>query len=608
MTRGGRRASIALLLCCAAGASTELLAQSAPRPLSTGLRPGYQPVSLADEPASSGARMHVAVVGSVAAPATYLFSAPTTAARVLQAAGGLTADAGDNLLIVRQGRIHGPILLDSSDKELRAAGPLMDGDVLVFKARRGVRTALYQTLEPGAVGRRGVENAMTERATHVACIGLAPYPVVLPLPPGRATEQALLLELLRLTPQLAERSVRRVTDGSYTQDDGSLQDGTVLWFDPQLTATRALRPVEPLPLPRTSLVDEPAVPQPAVAPVPVTSADSPAPGAIASVPVEPPIRVAANGQLLAEPLPGFPFVVRDPAPTVFSPADSASGFVGAPVLRGGAPIDVTEAAAAVSSGVRSTPSRSLLTSAEFRSVSAATTPSTPPAGIRAPTVVQIPDATAAATLEGDAPIADRPFSALESPVDFSILGGVLLAAACCLGASYLWSREERRRSSNLAAPGKLTVPTQPVAALTPRAVPSPLQQLLDNALPVIEEPAALERLARMHGPVVGQRRLMIDAPHAQVAPPHFALSRAAVHQQRQQRYERHLAAASAVPTPAAVSPAASPSPSPSSQATFRYDVVQPEPSAPSTSAKGTRGVTQQGELLTRVLDSLRGEA
>jgi hypothetical protein len=589
---GRRRTVRTALLFCALVAPSVAAGQTA-RP--SGVRAEYQPVRMMAVPPAENASespMHIAIVGSVASPATYILEGSATAADALAAAGGLLGDASDNLIVVRQGRILGPVLFDPLDKSLASVGRVLDGDVLVFRPRRGVRTAHFRAIEGEGRPAAGVENAAVERPVHVACVGLAEYPVVLPLPASRASERVLLLELLGLDAVSAERDVRRIADGAFGSDAGALHDGAVLHFAAAIAHSGRLRPVEPFPLPRDARD---------------TAGESAADAAtdMAAIFTPPaPQRPAGSRSLLTEPLPGFPFLVRDDssAPAALPAFNAGTGaapppagtFRAAEVSRGAQPVDVTPASPAQQPPT--VPSRSLLTSADYQT-EVRSTAAEAPAGIRVPPAIPAPaSARPIAALEGTPAPSSPPASgrsALERPVDLSLIGAVLAAALACLAASYIWAREERRR---VAGTSPAVVPAAP-----PASAGVALADLLENALPVLEEPAQIDQPRRLFGPLVGQKRLMIDAPHGQVAAPHFAVAPPPNELRQKRRMERVLSVAAGRrgSTVSDTSGAAM------DAAGFRYDVVEPE--SPRRSAPAAERSAPPGELLSRVLGTLHGE-
>jgi len=68
---------------------------------------------------------------------------------------------------------------------------------------------------------------------------------------------------------------------------------------------------------------------------------------------------------------------------------------------------------------------------------------------------------------------------------------------------------------------------QSEAAGEPQVVdvaPSPLDDLIANRVPIIEEPTSLDLIAKYHGKSIGGRKLIFNGPHAGVPAPHAAFS------------------------------------------------------------------------------------
>ena len=104
------------------------------------------------------------------------------------------------------------------------------------------------------------------------------------------------------------------------------------------------------------------------------------------------------------------------------------------------------------------------------------------------------------------------------------LGTGILAAICLLGAIG-WAHLERRRRRRAKRP-----PVLPAAGLTtgraadaapPTAAQTPLDELINNAMPLIEEETVLPDDLKFHGQLVGHRYLLHSEPHA-LRGPHFA--------------------------------------------------------------------------------------
>jgi hypothetical protein len=100
------------------------------------------------------------------------------------------------------------------------------------------------------------------------------------------------------------------------------------------------------------------------------------------------------------------------------------------------------------------------------------------------------------------------------PVGITVLATVLV----CFAASLLWSR----LGDSTGLPGKaLGDGTEPSTFCAPPQRSGTLQRLINNALPIIEEPTLLPERADFHGEAVGRRRMRIDAEQ-NLSGPHFA--------------------------------------------------------------------------------------
>lgn len=639
MTRLHRDVSL-LCLGCALAAVTAAWGQSVSPPAEMTPREPVRPMPTAAPPAAERtATIHVALVGAVSAPATYRLSRPLTYSELIDAAGGPTVDASPSVLLIRQGRLH-PLLYQPG---AAAAGGdefarLREGDVVVLRPQPGVRRAHYETIAAANGYPRapqGVRNAHRDIFVHVACIGLAPQPVVLPLNPHQASQHILLREMLGMSDDAIREGTRILTDGGRFLNDGSLQDGAVILFDRRRLPPTAIRPVERFPEPRdlpardsvpsepegtgTSGVRPMARP-PQLAAVDQTAAPfTPPPGnagptapAISSPPTVP-----AQGHLLNQPLriPGLPFEHDESAASVgVGTSSPASGGVGNPSSTssldsrpGGAgseaarPIDLTSRRAEAGGTVAAAgPVRHRLgPSPSDRSgirPAAAAPPVTTPADRLGTIGEEGPQEGDEATAEGAAQSALRAIG--------WIVIGTLVTVGLCLFATWLWVRERRRQGLANAAPA--TAPGTPLPP--PPRFHCGLQELVAQRLPLVEEPTLPEPGVRLYGPLVGHRRLYLDPPHASGPAPHFAAAAVGVRPPSAERISKHIRAVRRVREKVGAAPTASVSAA--SVRTPSYDVVQPDsetvpPSAEaSTSRRG--GASGEGEdRLARALRSLR---
>jgi hypothetical protein len=102
---------------------------------------------------------------------------------------------------------------------------------------------------------------------------------------------------------------------------------------------------------------------------------------------------------------------------------------------------------------------------------------------------------------------------------------VLATAVFCFVASLLWSRLDD--STGLPRPiAKSADVSAGIGSLS--AHRTALDRLINNALPIIEEPTPLPEGATYHGESVGRRRLRIDAEQT-LTGPHFGASQQISH-------------------------------------------------------------------------------
>ncbi len=105
-------------------------------------------------------------------------------------------------------------------------------------------------------------------------------------------------------------------------------------------------------------------------------------------------------------------------------------------------------------------------------------------------------------------------AALDTP---TIVIGVLALAALCFAVSIAWTRIDRTAETLEEPPHEGRVET--AHAPSHRQV---LERLINNELPMIEEPAQLPDRMDYHGEELGRRRLMLDDPH-ELMGPHFVV-------------------------------------------------------------------------------------
>lgn len=644
MTRLQRDVSL-LILGCALAAVTAAWGQSVSPPAEMTPREPVRPVPPPTPPeAERTASIHVALVGAVNAPATYRLSRPLTYSELIDASGGPTVDASPSVLLIRQGRLHPLLYQPGGVAAADEFGRLREGDVVVLRPQPGVRRAHYETMaEVNGYPRspQGVRNAHRDIFVHVACIGLAPYPVVLPLNPHQASQHILLREMLGMSDDAIREGTRILTDGGRFLNDGSLQDGAVILFDRRRLPPQAIRPVERFPEPRELPAASPSTPseppgtgtsgvRPITQPPQLTAVEQTAapftlaPGAGSTAPTRQTAQaVPSPGHLLNQPLriPGVPFEHDAPASTAGGGETPTSpGGVWNPTPAGtGDDLRPRGAGAETTTPIDLTLRRREAT--EMLDSTAVTTPTTgnrlaplgeDRRGIRsAATAPPLTKGAGALRTMGD----DETFEGTESvaaetaPGGFRAIGmillGTLVTTALCLTATWLWARERRRQGLAAAAPavsGGAPLPPPP-------RFHSGLQDLVAQRLPLVEEPTLPEPGVRLYGPLVGHRRVYLDPPHASGAGPHFATAAGGARPPSAERIAKHIRAARRGRETVGAAPA-SPVAAAANIRTPLYDVVLPDspPSPPTAESPTSRrsGPVGEGEdRLARALRSLR---
>jgi hypothetical protein len=622
--------------------SPTLSEQDGVRPYRSPVREAYEP-RVADNSAAKGAGVEqvarVAILGTVSQPGTYVCPGGTGLGALLSAVGGLTPESSGGITLIRQGRNQGTLAFDLSNPDFSRFGALLDGDVAVFHSPRGVRTAHYQWTvgdQPANGLQPFVQNAAREQLIYIACIGLAEHPVVISVPAPKATESSLLVEMLGMHPDSIRRGVRPLLKTTSYQSE-ALPDGSVLAFDlraigPQgISAHLNYPPPSPMPQAPAAATDAPLeTPTKAPAAVPSSPASDDAPAA-ETQPLPTPVsrrqvtptgdqRIATDGHKLNEALPGFPFVIRDQIERdpVWTDAvdvgsqDRLATSPAAPIIRPvlvargpGATPRTAPADADARDRTTILPAGSLLTNAELD-----------PNSSRGRSDLR-PSRAAVAPSSPAKDIGRAGMDSAASPQsNFGVIIGLAVATTLTLLAGWLGMHEYRRRRGQPAAAVHSALPATSQRA--PEAA-TPLQELLENRLPMVEEPAIAERITQLHGEVVGQRRLRVDSAHRLVPAPHFSRVPTPEQVKRQERLQRHLVAATAAaerrPAPArAVSTAAPKSTTPREVHPVRYDIVQPETTQPTPQFGGRRPESTRplaatpGDLLARVLSSLREES
>ncbi|MBI5758877.1 MAG: SLBB domain-containing protein, partial [Planctomycetales bacterium] len=203
------------------------------------------------------------ILGQVAKPGVYELPADRrTLNDLIEAAGGLTANASNNLRIVRRGRSGGQAFFQP-----RIRFELLPGDVFISDRRRtGIgafggagsgaanrdsRDSTVFVTTPDRSGQGGTTTAGresdsgTSNVVQLGVVGLIDRPVVIAMPADQATLQTVLTTLHQ--PREGARQITLLRDGSTSQTvplteaaKTVLTTGTVLVFDQKSAQTETL--------------------------------------------------------------------------------------------------------------------------------------------------------------------------------------------------------------------------------------------------------------------------------------------------------------------------------------------------------------------------------
>jgi hypothetical protein len=511
----------------------------------------------ADEIGTSGELHHYAILGAVKRPGVYLcVDDDLTLAELVNAAGGTSPQAGAAAQVIRRGHT-GPRLNCSPPSTAR----LTPGDVVAVESSAAA--------DSGWVG--------------VALVGLQPgEPVVVQVPaPAPTLEQ--LIAALNQTPALMD-SVRLLRTSSRNVppadgQPGQLAEGDIVVFDPPAIDRAALAEAESFPPPvliprreRRADVKIEIRPQQRAAINEATDADgetvlmaaTAAAGSDAAVQAEQ--RPDEVWSLTSPPEPKLEQPASPPMAWPDPMANAASASKGRP------PADDRDAAGQQVADDRVTDNeavsldraddaradRSARNSRELVAASLVSAPpgaagrsepgggpsataepermSTPQGGVMIslagidrqrgalPTTARINEAGAAnaAALPAKVPTPSDPSvpgnaptsGARTLPLGITVLATILV----CFAASLLWAR----LGDSTGLPGTTTgLGSEELPLHAPPERRGTLQRLINNALPIIEEPTLLPDRADFHGEAVGRRRLRLDAEQ-NLSGPHFA--------------------------------------------------------------------------------------
>ncbi len=620
MTR--RRCQLTVAIAAACAVVCQVLFALEPWTANVG-RPAYQPIRMdgGAVPDSQSPR-YVAVLGAVRSPRVFeLPSRAVTVRELIEAAGGADGDYSGTLSLIRQGRRINSFFDPSRSTGADGIGTLLDGDLLVLRPLAGVRTVEYST----TTGPGRASHAVASSTVFVACVGVAPHPVVLPLRAEHATREYLLHRVFKLTAEEASRAVSVLPASGLAPDDGTLGDGSVLLFNSGLLnfgPGAAERYHFPPPVPLVSggetalavmattedisqpppLETVPAVEPPPVEPLVEQTHEPPPlpllPGAPFDVyeqrdsEVSPPIEPARVefGEATVRPMYEVtassvpPFSRPDPAPVMVDPLlpgpTSPEPHLSPRETRGP---DGSEA----NPDLAAPPTR----------VAAAGPGLLPPPEQGTPTVGP---RRSSPNRVADLPkreVVDLPEQSGTNPLLIVLVTSVV--AVLCVVVSWVWLKIERRRAGegaqSAAAPRAASLLTSPESR---RA--HPLDDLLANRTPLIEERVFAREQGRLHGPCGGPRRVMIDPPHASAFAPHIHKTTRR-REKIEDRYVEHLTAARRRRPERR--PEAENSPETAVPREDNSGSSRPAASAMSPSTSGIAGISEE-DLLAKVLAAL----
>ncbi|MEZ6065848.1 MAG: SLBB domain-containing protein [Planctomycetaceae bacterium] len=642
-----------------------------------GMRESYEPVRSflpAGTESSAGRSTHIAVAGAVQQPAVYSVSSAVTFNDLIDAAGGPAPDASATVYVVRGGRVLQGFYDPTRRSQEDPVGPLTDQDVVILRPLPGVRTAHFQSVRTASdapLAGSGVRPPSDVRPAYVVCLNTTTRPVLLPLSPADASLEVLLYGLLRLPREIDHTQVSLMPPTGQPPRDGTLQDGTVVVLPASWLQQGMIRPVEPfppaIPLSSTSThavpIDAPRAKDAAADANPVDPATEQHGPSLSDNPGLAP--GLSPGRQLLDPIeiPGVPFVVGRPPvqpprydadvvaqePRLNSPSlsptvnasrveDADHRTTHVPTLfreRNPQPIDLTDEtstdsrvlpAAATMTTTRGTPAHSATIRDRLPERTAAAYTGSRSDSLTVGRAMSASTSVASNTREQPAAIdGEAAKSAPQNGSSWPVVIGTFVAAIVCLGGSYFWSRRDRQQLRSLRHQAYAGVAREEASDLQREA---PLQQLINNRLPVVEEPAGADVLVPLHGKTIGHRRLIFDTAHAEARQPHFL---AREDGSRARRQMEHLAAAAVptrarkvesqpVATEATVTPSAAHSPADTTKrpvttarptgSRVRYDIVEPEtarqPEAATRAADYAASVDRQADRLAKALQLLKG--
>ncbi|MEZ6056219.1 MAG: SLBB domain-containing protein [Planctomycetaceae bacterium] len=509
-----------------------------------------QPIAPKADVQTSGT---IAVIGAVEHPGTFALSSGHHYLEAISAAGGPSADADRGVKVIRRGQVLMPLFdpKTTTAADAKEFGQLQPGDVIVVRPKIGVRTAYVETdRQVDAYGQspEGQRPAQVERPVHVACLGLIDHPVVLSVDPQKPVLRLFVMETLGL-PESVVSQVKLLAAAGGVPREGLLSDGCTLIFPEQLAAGSMLDPQFSFPSPKPLVSERREVVQPGtplrIPGVPFLARETSTsrstdlltsqPQTTAQLPLPQTVSEQSDTDFRAnEPSGTTPVTSLFEKPSESTPGLALNPRESLPRLHRG----VVTAGGLLSDGDISpttlTPSASLNTGSIFASQPSISTadPSTTAAPSTAATqgnslVAGVP------TLEGSTT------SWGEILTSNWLLGTLGVMSLICLIGAQIWGYQQRRAANADASRPTTAVASTP-ALPTRKEPPTPLELLIANQLPIIEEPTQVSLLPRYQGRSIGGKKLIINEAHAAVPAPHAPFTRS----QRPRRDTQEAVAAS----------------------------------------------------------------
>lgn len=513
------------------------------------------------------------VVGEVERSGVYLSDEPSVPLPMLiKAAGGITSRSQVSVKILSGARIATQVAYNPNSTEL-----IRPGEILVVGCQGVTIRTQFETINPG--------RPEPPASIPIVCLGLVDRPVVIPLNPEIATVPSLVAALMQ--PAELANQIQRI-DPAGRAGRPELSPGSIVIFPKSAIDPIRLRLAEELP-PAVSLATalgpkQESTSPPAEASAPQKTADAfpvppgyvvrefqgppalPAPGQSMNV-VSPPGPMDSFNEpvvledVLASPNPSPVIPNLQPVAPLLPPASSAVQTADnlRPVLEDRSTLKT------VSAEPEPTLADPLPTTVESQPV-LAMAPAPP---VESP-VVTTPHETVQAGQddqeEADDTISGSPHQGSSGVLPIAVTVGIL--TILCLVGCIVWSRYEHlafhRETQGNAQPELVSAARAPVQR---QGVRSALSDVIDQTLPVVEEPVPMPEAVQLHGSSTAHEKLILHPAHPAVPTPQFLRRQsrqpvAHVNASDERQLREQLRSAIAHAAPAAPQ-------------TSDYDVVQP---------------------------------